>query len=241
MALAVAQVGGNITTSNAGAANSFTFDSSTTSGSLILWLVAANSISSPIASEFTDNKSNTQTVMDYIVLSVQEAVGVAYNNAGTRGASHQLTFDPTSGSASVNLGGIEITGFDTSTPFETACTGKANDTASPFDVAIASSVPSGGMAVYVCSIGGASGNAAVGNPTGYTVISSQGNANTDLAHYFGYKLSESGTPTVGCTWAGTVGSESPREMIIAVKAAAAAGKALPFPPNRVRRNLMRRY
>lgn len=241
MALAVAQVGGNITTSNVGAANSFTFGSATTTGSLICWLVATYSNSAYTSSEFTDNKSNTATVLDQTPTSVQECTGLAYNNAGTRGASHQLTFDAVSGSASSNCAGVEFTGFDTTTPFDTAVTGKANDTTSSFDVTASAAFASGAAAIYLCCIGGASGSAAIGDPTGYTLISEQGDANTYLVHHFSYKLSETGTPTVGCTWTGTVGSESPREMIIAVKAAATAGKALPFPPNRVRRNLMRRY
>ena len=238
MALAVAQVGGNTSTATNGI--SFTFGSSTTTGSLIVlggWNF--NTSGSAAAGDFTDSKSNTYQLAGSS-LSVAEGVELGYNNAGTRGTSHQCTVNSPGNGESICAAGVEVTGQDTTNStscFDATTLATANDTTSPFNVTAAAAISGNQIGIYLCSIGGASGNQAVGNPTGYTVAASQGNANTDLCGYMGYKINETGTPSPGCTWAGTVGTESPRELFASFKEA--SGAAADTPWNRYRRPVQR--
>ena len=238
MALAVAQVGGNSSTATNG--SSFTFGSTTTTGSLIvvgIWCY--NTSGSAAAGDFTDSKSNTYQLAGSLLSSL-EGVEMGYNNAGTRGSSHQCTGNAPGANESICTGGVEITGQDTTNStscFDSTTFNTANDTTSPFAVTAAAAISGNQIAVYLCSIGGASGNQAVGDPTGYTLIKSQGNANTDLCGYMGYKINVTGTPSPACTWAGTVGSESPREAFASFKEA--SGAAADTPWNRYRRPVQR--
>jgi hypothetical protein len=245
MAIAVAQVGGNTSTAINGI--SFTFGSSTTSGSGIILLgLEYNTSGSAAAGDFTDNKSNTYQLAGSL-MGGANSVGVecGYNtiSTGTRGASHQCTVNGPGAGESINAAGIEITGHDSTTTtsaFDSASFATANDATSAWTVTAAAAVASGVIGIYGVAIDTGTNNAFT-QPTGYTNISNQPDGTSFLVSCASYKLSESGTPSVGATSGHTAGSGSAREIFAAFKpAAGAATKALPFPPNRIRPPILRR-
>lgn len=232
MAIAVAQVGGNVTSSSGGAGISFTFGSATTTGSAVALVGHCyNTSGAEAAGDFTDNKSNTQQLAGSL-LGGAASIGIAgaYNNAGTRGSSHQYSYNAPGNNDSANLAGIEFTGQDASTStscFDSASFATANDATSAWSVTAAAAVPSGALAVYGVSIDTGT-NDAFTQPTGYTNIINQPDGTSFLVSCASYKLSESGTPTVGATSGHTAGSGSARELFMAFIPAAggaAAGEA----------------
>src|SRR5262245_27746808 len=158
MALAVAQVGGNVTT----ATNtiSFTFGSSTTSGSgigAIGHYYNTGGVSQ--AGDCTDNKSNTYQ-LGASSLGGISAPGITfyYNtiSSASRGASHQVTINQlNSGGESINAAGIEVTGQDGTTStsaYDSAVAATSTDSATPFDVTAAAAFQSGAMGIYGSTI-----------------------------------------------------------------------------------------
>lgn len=231
MALAVAQTKSTTASGNVSVTSpSFT----STSGSLLVVVLCAyNPASVAVADgDITDSKSNSYTrIPNASIFPGTNVSGIAayFNNAGTRGTSHTVTGNPVnSGGGSYQICVIEFSGFDTSTPIATATAATANDTTSAFDVTAAAAVPSGGAGIYGCSVAGDSGSSAWGDPSGYTVAGHADDASADLVYYVGYKLNETGTPTVGGTWGGTVGATSPRECFFAVQAAGGGGGQPPY-------------
>ncbi len=230
MAIAVAQVNGS--TAFGSGAVSVTFGSSTTTGSAIVIVGCISNTNSvgPVAGDVSDSKSNTWQVGIGAPFGTTGncSIGGYYNNAGTRGASHQMTFDvtaPTAGTVQAAI--IEITGQNATSAtscYDAAVDATANDIVTPFDVTAATAVTSGSIGIYGASISGDSGNPAWTDPTGYTVIGSQNDAGSSFVYYAGYKLSESGTPTVGAGWSGTH-SQSPRELFMAFLPAASSASA----------------
>ena len=237
MAMAVAQVGGNVSSSSGGGSISFTFGSSTTTGSGIALIGHTfNTSGSAAGTDFTDSKSNTYQ-LGKALLGGASSIGIegAYNNAGTRGASHQCTFNAPGNNESNNIAGIEFTGQDASTStscFDATSSNTANDATSSWDVTAAAAVPSGCLAVYGVSIDTGTNNAFT-QPSGYTNIINQPDGTAFLVSCASYKLNETGTPTVGATSGHTAGSGSAREILLVFIAASAGGGPTPVAHNLV--------
>lgn len=229
MALAVAQATGS--TSSGLASVTVSFGSSTTSGSLIVGIGCYYNTGGVVgaAGDCTDSKSNTYSLAGYSFGAVNQAgIGGYYNNAGTRGSSHSVTVNLVNAAGeSDQLGIIEITGQDPSTPFDSTTFATANDITSSFDVTAAAAISGNQIAIYGVSVAGTSGSPSWTGPTGYTVAGSQNNADTSLVYWTGYKINETGTPTVGGSWSGTVG-ESPREIFMSFKEAGGGAPAVDY-------------
>jgi hypothetical protein len=218
MALAVAQVGGAFTN---GASTAVTFGSTTTAGSLIVANGNTFNTTTFAAGDVTDNKSNSY-VKDKENNGGASNVGsgVWSNNGGTRGASHQVTFAPASGSPT-SLAICEVTGQAASNAFDTTTAGTATDNTSPFAVTAGGAISGNQIAFYVCCVN-SSTSAAWSGPSGYTGVFADGNGATDLTSNTAYKIDETGTPTVSSTNGFTV-SGNAVEVFVTYKEAAAGG------------------
>ena len=235
MALAVAQATsvsptGSTTPPNSVDSANLSFGSATTTGSLIVVATGYfNTTAAQLASEVTDNKSNTyQLSVSAGGAGNTEGGGICYNNNGTRGASHQVTVNPSGASHSIAINLIEVTGQDQTTStscFDATTVANANDITSPFTVTAAAAISGNQIAVYLAGIGGGSGSNAVTEPSGYTRVGSYNDAGLGFVFDCAYKINETGTPSPACTWAGTVSPESPREFFATFKEAAGGAAA----------------
>ncbi len=217
MALAVAQVGGNVTTGSGSIAA--TFGSTTTTGSLIVAVYHAYAANVAVAGgDITDSNSNTYSTTTS-AMGVAACISAYYNNAGTRGASHAVTGNLVNASGeSDNLAMIEITGQHASTPYDTTTAATSTDLTSPYDVTAAAAISGTQIAIYGTTIDSGNNNAFT-NPTGYSNIINQPDGITALVSYAGYKLNETGTPTVGAT--SSHGTANARNLLVTFKAAVA--------------------
>ena len=220
MAIAVAQVGGATGT---GGSNTASFGSTTTTGSLIAIVGFGWSMSAASATKDSDSKSNTYTLAKGNVPGGASGIEIAYNNAGTRGASHTCTF--VDGTASVATGIIEITGQDSSTPFDSTTAATATDNKSTFDVTAAAAISGNQAAVYGVMTDAASATAWT-PPTGYTDLYNDPHGDTNWAFESAYKVLETGTPTVGA--ARSVVTPTAAEVFVTFKEAS-SGTALDVP------------
>lgn len=229
MALAVAQVIGNATGTGGGGTITVTFGSSTTTGSLIALIGPCYNTSGAAAgSDFTDNKGpNTYTLAESN-LGGASALGfeAAYNNAGTRGASHQVSFNGPGTTDTSEVAGVEITGQDSSTPFDTTTHTTAADGTSPFAITAAAAISGNQIAIYGVVID-TSGTNAWSGPAGYTLIGQLTNGAADLIYWTGYKINETGTPTVSATNTDVIAGAGGKEIFFTFKEAAASGFDVP--------------
>lgn len=212
--MAVQNVGGATGTSGgstAGPTSAFT----SVSGSLIVVLAAYwNTAGASAGGDVTDSKSNTYSVWTDSLGGVSAAgIAVYYNNAGTRGSSHTISVNRINDAGSwATFGFIEITG-QSGSPINTDTDATATDGTSPFDVTAAASIPSGSTVLYAASIDTGT-DQAIGDPSGYSVIYEEPNGSFAMCLGSHYKENESGTPTVGCTKAGSIAAA--REVIVSV-------------------------
>jgi len=200
MSLAVVNTGGN------GATGSDTITSpsfTTTAGSLIIAVgTVYNTSGSAAGGDFTDSKGNSYTLAN-ASLGGTNTVGieVAYQLGGTRGSSHTISYNGPGPSTSVNIAVLEITGHDTSTPFDSSTDAFAFDlnATGGWTVVAGGAISGNQIAIYVCVIDTGSTNTWT-MPTGYTNVNNHGNGATDLVDCVAYKINETGTPTVSGLW-----------------------------------------
>lgn len=216
MALAVVRVGGNISTS----ANNITSDTWTSvSGSLIVAIGNTSGISGAFASaDTTDTFGNTYTLLGISNNgSGGPGIGFWINDGGTRG-SQTVTCNPAEGF--LNLGIIEITGHSAGAAYDSTTAAAATDGTNPLDVTAAAAISGNQIAIYAVCIDSAS-NSTFTNPSGYTDINEQGTGSTSVVHHNSYKINETGTPTVGCSFGGVI--VSAREALVTFKEAGGGG------------------
>ena len=204
MALAVPQVTGK---DGPASATVTTNAITTASGSLLVAFATGFNISgTPVNGWVTDSKSNTWTYVAAAstISGAFEGVGMWYQLGGTRGASHTITFTPT-GANNCNLHVIEITGHDTSTPFDTTTAATGLDTSSPWG-ATASAAISGNQ-IALCAVAVAdNGDGTWTNPAGYSDIYEQGTSSQRTCAGAWYKINETGTPNPTATFSNAGGT-----------------------------------
>lgn len=225
MALAVAQVGGNVGT-GAGSISA-TFGSTTTSNSLIVALCHTyNTSGAAAAGDVTDSKTNTyQLALANFGGASAPGISGYYNSAGTRGASHQLTVNlVNSSSDSSNIAMIEITGQDTSTSsscFDATTAASGTDSSSPWSVTSAAAISGNEIAIYGVTIDTSSVTPFT-QPTNYSDIINQGDGGQALVSCASYKNLETGTPSPGAT---STHSGTARELFLTFKEASSSASA----------------
>lgn len=228
MALAVAQVGGNVTTV-AGTITA-TFGSSTTAGSLIVACGMTFGATSPMATgDVTDNKSNPNYTLRQGVTggASGDAAAIYDDVGGSRGASHQLSYNPINGTGdNNNIGMIEITGADTSTPYDSTTGATNNDSTSPYSITAAGAISGNQIAIYVCSAD-LTGNSAWTQPTGYSNIINQPDS-ANFPSICSYKINETGTPSPAASNAQGITAAGAHEAFATYKEAAASGFDVPL-------------
>jgi hypothetical protein len=126
------------------------------------------------------------------------AIGLWHAATSIRGAGHTVTYTDQfgAGNAFVSVSVLEITGQDS--PDYDATTGAAaNDTVAPIDLSITAAGPIAGSQIAVVGITqNGTNNVAWTDPAGYTSAINQPDGATHLPSYLGYKIGETGTPTV---------------------------------------------
>lgn len=214
--MAVAQIATQLTT---GSGVTATFTNPTTAGSLIVAVgVTFNKGTAFANGDVTDSKSNTYTLhVDNHRGFGLPGSGIWYNDGGTRGSSHTVTFNDGSGTNIVVV--YEITG-QAASPADATTKATGTDAATPFDVTAAAAISGSQIAIY--GVGLDTGATATWSPpTGYTEGGAQGNG-AGVVGESAYKLNETGTPTVGGAWAGG-GVSAGAEVFATFKLAAASG------------------
>lgn len=221
MALAVPHVGGSIATGS----GTITSDSWTsTAGSLIVAIIFSFGMTSPAAAgDITDSKSNSYALRVSSVGGISGVAIAVYDNVGgTRGATHTVTANPVNSSSGDfdNIGIIEITGADASTPYDATTGAVATDSVTPFAVTAAGAISGNQIAIYGISADLVSNSAWTG-PSGYTLIIQNPDPTTDFPCWSGYKINETGTPTVSSTNASSLTGAGAREALVTYKEGAA--------------------
>lgn len=223
MALAVLHVGGNVTTVTGGAVTSDSWTS--TAGSLLVVIGHTyNTSSAPSNTDVSDSKGNSWVVAGgsslYSGLG-QPGIVMFRNSGGPRGAGHTISYQGPGGPSSNNVAVIEIAGADAIAPYDptTANVNRQTVGGSPWNVTASGLIVPVQIAVYAVTIDTGT-STSWGNPTGYSNIINQGDGSTKLVTYAGYKIGETGTPTVGATGAFVIGSAN--EAIATFKEAAGA-------------------
>jgi len=229
MALAVAHVDGKVTGGAPTTSGSWT----STAGSCLVAIghLFANA-GAAASGDMTDSKSNTWTLRGSIYGGAgQPGTAIYEQNNGTRGAAHTVTFAPTAGAPTIsNIAVVEITGQDLVSDFDATTFATAADTSAPFspwNVTAAGAISGNQIGVYAVTVDATAGTGAWTNPTGYTNIINQNDAAV-LVSYAGYKINETGTPTVGAVRSDTsvVGG---RMLLATFKEATSVGVISPIP------------
>ena len=231
MALAVAAIGGNDTTATGTVTTTASWTSTANSDIVVIGHIYG-SLGAPADGDVTDSKSNSYTLLGSLIPTGNvPGIGIWHSNNTTRGASHTVTYAPTGGGGtnteSVNLSVVEITGQHLTSDFDAATFATAVDTTSPFspwNVTAAAAISGNQIAVYGVTIDTNTGNFAFSNPTTSTGILSQGDS-ANLCFYAGYRINETGTPTVGATRSDSGVTASGGRMLLATFKESSGGPA----------------
>lgn len=215
MAITVPHVGGNISTPG----DTATSDSWTsTSGSLIVVIGHTFGTTGSAANgDVTDSKGNSYTLITSDLIAGSIGIAAYYNNGGTRGASHTVTFNGPGSGTFVNVAVIEISGTNLTLDGTTFAT--ASDTTSPFSVTAAAALSGTQIGIYGATLSTGS-NSAWTQPTGYTNIINQGGGDLFLVSDAAYKINETGTPSPGGSGGWTVSAA--REIFVSFMEGSAA-------------------
>lgn len=235
MALAVAHVGGNVSTGT-GTITSSSWTSTAGSDIIVIGHIFATA-GAAANGDITDSKSNTYTLLgSSIGTSVTSGIAMWHSNNTTRGASHTVTYNPTAsagtGSESINVAVVEITGQDSSADFDATTLATFADNISPFspfNVTASAAISGNQIAVYGTTLNAGS-NFAFTQPTGYTNIINTGNGAAALVSLASYKIDETGTPTVGATRTDSDTGDC-HTIIATFKEAAGGGATVVIPPS----------
>lgn len=225
MALGVPHVGGKNTSSGAGVTATSDAWTSTSNSLIVVIGHHFNTAGSSADGDVTDSNSNTYHLVTSLLGGGASGIAVWYNNAGTRGASHTVSLNGPGTAESNKLTVIEVTGQDLTTPLDSTTFATNNDGSSPFAVTAAASISGNQIAIYGSTNdtnGGPDG--AWTPPGGYTGALEWGSDSTGgLVFFGGYKINETGTPTVSGSWGGTTANA--RQVFVTFKEAVGGGPA----------------
>lgn len=223
-ALGVAHVGGQNTTESGGTIISDSWTSTANSDIIVIGHIF-NSAGAATDGEVTDSKGNSYTLLGQLLGGASlPGIAIWHSNDTIRGAAHTVSYNPTGTADSKNLAVIEITGQNTTSDFDSTTFATLADASSPFspwNIACAAAISGNQIAIYAVTVD-AGQSATWTDPGGYTPIISQGNGTSYLVSYAGYKINETGTPTVGASRTDT-GDLSGRMLIATFKEAGGGG------------------
>lgn len=207
MALAVNQNSGTQGSTASTATPSLT----TVSGSLlVVYLTHYDATNTPANGDITDNKGNSYTLLESRYLGpASGGVGIWYNDAGTRGASHTITGTITAGSTGFGCCSVavcEITGQNTGSAADAATHANNNDSTSPYVVTAAAAISGNQIAIVAISPDDNGSAGTFTPPTGYTLIFDAGGAINGADIFGAYKINETGTPAPSTSWSTAGGS-----------------------------------
>jgi len=119
MAIAVAHAGGGPGAPAANGTDTTSPSWTSVAGSLICGLGVSFGLSgAEVGANWSDSKSNGYTLLQSQVPDAAAGLGSAYNNGGTRGSSHTVSYNGTGTGEFNTEADIEITGHDVASPFD---------------------------------------------------------------------------------------------------------------------------